>query len=113
MPERGKAFIVHNGDVIQEVSPEFLAMFKCTEENVIGKKVEEIIDGVDLRKLAVLRGKHIMQSKDDKEFRQDYDFIRCNDTVFWGEAYSVREPDGRYKTWVVWKYDVDEWNVKK
>lgn len=107
MPERGKAFIIHDGETIQEVSPDFLTLFHCASEETIGKRIEEIIFGSDLQKLAVLRGKYIMGSKDDKEYIQPYDFIRCDHTSFWGEAHSLRQSDGRYKTWVVWRYEID------
>ena len=110
MPAPEEAFIIHDGETIQEVAPAFLTLFRCLSEAVIGKRVEEIIVGSDLRKLAVLRGKYIMGSKDDaKEFMQPYDFARCDGTSFWGEAHSIRQEDGRYRTWVVWRYELDEW----
>lgn len=103
------AYIIHDGATISEVSQDFCDLFRCASDQVIGKRVEEIIFGRDLRQLAVVRGKWIMKFDSDQEFVQQYDFIRCDDTSFWGEAHSKRLTEGQYRTWIVWKYDTDEW----
>jgi hypothetical protein len=69
-------------------------------------QMESIVAGEDYRALARWRGKYIMQHKENQVFKQEYDFLRCDGTVFRGESTSQRQPDGLYLTSIRWLYDV-------
>lgn len=101
-----EAWIIHDGSVIIDCSVGFCLLFRCTHEAVIDRAVEGIIDGEDLQALARLRGAHIMNTPDDREFKQDYQFLRFDGTRFWGTSFSHRIESVRYLTKIKWEYDI-------
>ena len=108
LPEETIAYITHNGVTVDYASCAFCELFKCEPQDVIDRAVESIIASDDLRALARLRGQHIIHAHDDREYRQQYDFLRFDGTRFWGEAISKRLPDERYLTRVEWHYNIGE-----
>jgi PAS domain S-box-containing protein len=99
--------IVHDGQVILEVNDAACDLFRCECGALVGRRMEQIIYSDELQTLAVWRGKHIMAQPDEREFRQSYDFVRCDGTRFWGEAISRRIEPGKYRTIIRWDYDID------
>lgn len=105
MPGEEQATVIHDGHVILECNDAFCKLFRCACEEVVGKRMEQIIGDHDLRRLAIHRGKRIMSEPSDKEYSQDYVFLRCDRSTFWGRSFSQRIAPDRYKTWIKWQYD--------
>lgn len=103
MNPQPEAWIEHDGRTILKVNDAFLALFRCSEREIIDRRVEDIISDPDLRALARARGQAIMQH-DLKSARQEYEFLRFDGSRFWGEAISDKMGD-HYRTVVVWEYD--------
>jgi hypothetical protein len=106
MTNEQEAWVIHDGVLILETSPRFCELFRCETEDTNDWKIESIIAGEDYRALARWRGKHIMQTAENRAFKQEYDFLRFDGTVFRGESTSQRQPDGRYLTSIRWMYEV-------
>lgn len=107
MTPQAEAYVIHNGTIILEVNDAFLELFRCDEHAILDRRIEDIISEPDLRALAVLRGKYIMQNKDDRDYSQEYEFLRFDGSRFWGVALSTRMDYDRYKTVIKWEYDRD------
>lgn len=101
--------VIHDGHVILGCNAEFCDLFECSRAELIGMRMEHIIHDLDLRRLAILRGKRIMDQSHDKEHTMEYPFRRCNGTVFWGKSFSRRIGPHRYETKIKWQYD-DDWD---
>jgi len=99
------AIIIHDGHIILECNDAFCELFQCEREALVDMQVELIIHGDDLRALAVWRGKHIMKEPEEKEYKQNYTFFRCDGSTFWGESTSKRIGPDRYETRIKWHYD--------
>lgn len=104
MNPQPEAWIEHDGKTILKVNDAFLALFRCSEREIIDRRVEDIISDHDLRALARARGRAIME-KNIEEARMEYEFLRFDGSRFWGEALSTRLDDGHYKTVIRWEYD--------
>lgn len=107
MNPQPEAIVVHDGHIILEVNDAVCDLFHCKREALIGRQMEQIIYSDELQMLATWRGRHIMAQQDNLEFRQPYDFVRCDGTRFWGEAVSQRIEPGKYRTVIRWDYDID------
>lgn len=70
--------------------------------------MEHIIADHDLRRLAVVRGKRIMNEPENKQYTMEYIFRRCDSSTFWGKSFSRRIAAERYETRIKWQYDEDE-----
>ncbi len=105
-----EAYIIHDGQTIIEASPEFCELFHCDALALVDARVELIVSGDDLKALARLRAKHIIkiiETEPEHEFRQEYEFRRCDGSRFWGMAETRRyDEDRRLITFIIWKYDI-------
>lgn len=107
MNPQPESVIIHDGQVILEVNGATCDLFRCDCRALIGRPMEQIIYSDELQMLAVWRAKYIMAQPEDREFKQSYDFLRCDHSRFWGEAVSRRIAPGRYRTSIRWDYDID------
>lgn len=99
--------LIHDGHIILECNDAACELFKCEPGALVGVQMAHIVHDVDLRKLAILRGKRIMSQPDDKLHTMEYTFKRCDNTVFWGKSFSRRIAPDRYETKIKWQYDDD------
>lgn len=107
MTPQVEAYVIHDGTIVLEVNDAFCALFKCDDHDILDRHIEDIISGTDFRALALLRGKHIMADTHDRDYRQEYEFMRFDGSRFWGTAISTRMDYDRYKTVIKWEYDRD------
>lgn len=99
-------WLIHDGTMVTDCSAGFCVLFRCSHEAIIDRPINEIIAGEDLQALARLRGVMIMNTPADREFRQEYAFLRFDGTRFWGTSISKRIGAGRYLTRIVRAYEM-------
>ena len=100
------AWIIHNGDTILEASEDFYTLFRCDSHSLVDRTVEDIIADGEFRALARLRGHQIMLNDDDREYSQEYAFLRFDGTSFWGRAISKKSDQGEYTTRIKFEYEI-------
>lgn len=92
------AALLHDTLIILEVNEKFLALFRCTREQVIDRNLIDLIADPDLRGLGRARMRILRETGHVPEF-VDYEFLRFDGTTFRGRGRTVATDEaGIYKS---------------
>ncbi len=105
------AKFVHDTKRIVRVNDAACALFRCEPCGLVDADMLDLLSDKNargLRGLARLRLNLMQMHRSPlKHDKMDYDFVRCDGTVFCGHIASTQVlPDGLFETTVIYKYEV-------
>ena len=98
---QSRYWIIHDGQIICDVSDPVLTLFRCTRLEILGRDIFEIIPSPEMAALARLRMNHIREK--GELHNQDLPVQRPDGSTFWVTVITHKAGEGVYISELTYK----------
>lgn len=104
-PSPNPAIFIHDTKRIIDANPAACALFRCERWELIDRDLLDLVPEAfkDLTRINLYVTR---RGKGSNVQPKNYDFIRCDGSIFAAEVKSTPLPDGHFETVVMYRYDV-------